>query len=334
MPDFCYGDPVSRSLVDVYVSDEDWFFGATVDAGKFNPDVDCPAWQQRNPQCMKPLHNTEKHLVLGTAGVSFHQAANWVVVRALEKVGYSVDVVDNVPHREMYPKFTAGEIDIVTGSDLPFNHAPWLWNYTQDFFIAGTINEATDIVLGAPSYTGVKSVSELTSSKSQFTPELLSLDEDACPQCVKMAKEYAQSLGFTVKEVSPAEFQKEVEMRIKKEETFAVSWYVPSYLQSRVAGLVNLVGDAAPFDRHNAGKTIVRHDSNLDTDTKTLLGAVFLGNAAIVEMDLMVNVKNMSPSEAADAWIQANPEMWQSFFGHLPKPSDATTSLESGIISV
>merc|ERR1712070_358417 len=139
---------------------------------------------------------------------------------------------------------------------------------------------------------------------------------------------------FTVKEVSPAEFQKEVEMRIKKEETFVVSWYVPSYLQSRVAGLVNLVGDAAPFDRHNAGKTIVRHDSNLDTDTKALLGAVFLGNAAIVEMDLMVNVKNMSPSEAADAWIQANPEMWQSFFGHLPKPSDAATSLESGIISV
>lgn len=58
VPDFCYGDPVSRSLVDVYVSNEDWFFGATVDAGKFSPDIDCPAWQQRNPQCMKPLETT------------------------------------------------------------------------------------------------------------------------------------------------------------------------------------------------------------------------------------------------------------------------------------
>jgi glycine betaine/proline transport system substrate-binding protein len=334
VPDFCYGNPVSRSLVDVYVSDEDWFFGATVDAGKFNPDVDCPAWQQRNPQCMKPMDAAQKHLVVGTAGVSFHQTANWVVVRALEKVGYSVDVVDNMPHREMYPKFTAGQIDVVTGSDLPFNHAPWLWNYTQDFFVAGTINEATDIVLGVPSYTGVKSVSELTSVKSKFSSELLSLDEDACPQCVNMAKEYAKSHGFTVREVSPVEFQQEVEARTNQQESFIVSWYVPSYLQSQVAGLVNLVGDEAPWNRHNAGKTIVRHDSDLDTDTKTLLGAVFVGNAAMVEMDLMVNVKNMSTSEAADAWIQANPEMWNSFFGHLPEPSNEAMFLENNIISV
>jgi glycine betaine/proline transport system substrate-binding protein len=254
--------------------------------------------------------------------VSFHQVANWIVVRALQRKGYTVDVVDNMPHRDLYPKFVAGEIDLVTGTDLPYNHAPWLWNHTDQFAVVGTVNEATDIVLGVPSYAGPTSVSELVSAKGDFTAELLSLDEDTCPQCVMMGQEYAETLGFQLREVSPNEFQKEVEARTEEQEYFAVSWYKPAYLQAQVDGLVNLVGDEAPWTRHNAGKTIARHDSNLDVDTKALLGAVFVGNGAIEEMDVMVNVKGMSPSAAADAWIKANPEMWESFFGRLSEPTN------------
>jgi len=273
----------------------------------------------------------EKHLTVGTPGVSFHQTANWVVVRALEEMGFTVDVVDDVPHRKMYPRFTAGEIDLVTGSDLPFNHAPWLWNHTQDFFIAGTVNEATNIVLGVPSYTGVKSVSELSASKDKFTTEVLTLDENTCPACVSMAREYAQKLGFDTREVTPTEFQDEVSKRTKNQESFIVSWYVPCYLQSVVQGMVNLVGDETPFDHHNVGKTIVRHDSNLDADTRALLSAIFVGNDAIVEMDVMVNVDKLTPAEAADAWIKSNPEMWQSFFGKLQKPASAQRFVENFI---
>jgi glycine betaine/proline transport system substrate-binding protein len=268
--------------------------------------------------------NDKKHLVLGTPGVSFHQVANWVVVRALEHIGHSVDVVDDVPHREMYPRFVAGEIDVVTGSDLPFNHAPWLWNSTDAFYVAGTVNEATDIVLGVPSYTGISTVSQLSKQKGDFTPELLSLDLNTCPACVALGKEYAERLGFTVREVSPEVFQQEVEERTAKKEAFAVSWYVPCYLQATVGGLANLVGDEAPWTRHNAGKTIARHDSDLDMETRTLLASVFVGNAAIQEMDVMVNVEGKTPLDAADAWIQANPEMWQSFFGKLSEPAAAS----------
>merc|ERR1711998_16743 len=56
VPDFCYGG-CDRSLVDVYVTDQDWFVSEMLESGKFNPDVDCPAWQARNPECMKPLMN-------------------------------------------------------------------------------------------------------------------------------------------------------------------------------------------------------------------------------------------------------------------------------------
>lgn len=267
-------------------------------------------------------HHHLHHLVVGCPGVSFHQVANWVVVKALERVGYTVYVHDQEPHRDMYPKFIAGEIDMVTGSDMPFNHAPWLWNHTDVFSVMGTVNEATDIVVGVPSYTGISSVSELVKAKDEFTPELLSLDEDTCPQCVMMGQTLADSLGYTLREISPAAFQEEVTERMSKEEKFAVSWYVPSYLQVLMAGLTNLKGDVDPWTRHNAGKVIVRNNiiAKLDDKTRSLLGAVFVGNAAISEMDVMVHQNGMDPQAAAEAWIETNHDMWESFFGKLSEP--------------
>jgi len=265
---------------------------------------------------------SERHLTVGTPGVSFHQTANWVVVRALEKLGYSVDVVDNIPHRDMYPKFVAGEIDLVTGSDLPYNHAPWLWNHTDQFAVVGTVNQATDIVLGVPSYAGVSRVSELVSAKGDFATELLSLDLNTCPQCVRQGQDFADANGFTLTEVSPTEFQSEVEKRVGNNEKFVVSWYVPCYLEVQVSGLVNLVGDVEPWNHHNEGKVIVRNDvlDWLDSKTRNLLGAVFVGNEAIQQMDVKVNVDGLEPQAAADAWINENQAKWGAYFGKLSDP--------------
>jgi len=46
-PDGCYGGANSR--VSFYTSDQAWFWEAT--ASGFNPEVDCPAWQEANPTC-------------------------------------------------------------------------------------------------------------------------------------------------------------------------------------------------------------------------------------------------------------------------------------------
>ena len=254
---------------------------------------------------------SEKHLIVGSPGVSFHRVANWVVVKGLERLGYTVDVNDQLPHRDMYPKFVAGEIDLVTGTDLPYNHAPWLWNHTDQFVVIGTVNEATDIVLGVPSYAGLASVSELVSAKGDFTTELLSLDEDTCPACVKMGQDFADSLGFTMRQVTPTEFQSEVRERVGNNEKFVVSWYVPCYLQALVSGLVNLAGDVEPWNHHNAGKIIIRRDSleKLDSEARNFLGAAFVGNDAIQQMDVRVNRDGMEESAAADAWIDDNQEI-------------------------
>jgi ABC-type proline/glycine betaine transport system substrate-binding protein len=265
---------------------------------------------------------SDKHLTVGSPGVSFHRVANYVVVKGLEKLGYTVDVVDQMPHRDMYPKFVAGEIDLVTGTDLPYNHAPWLWNHTDQFIVMGTVNEATDIILGVPSDAGPTSVSELVSAKDDFTNEILSLDEDTCPACVAMGQTFADSIGFTMRQVTPDEFQSEVAERVGNNEKFVVSWYVPCYLNVLVTGIANLAGDVEPWNHHNVGKIVVRRDrlDKLDEEARNFLSSAFVGNDAIQQMDVMVTRDGMSESDAAQQWIEDNPYLWDSFFGTLHDP--------------
>jgi ABC-type proline/glycine betaine transport system substrate-binding protein len=255
--------------------------------------------------------------------------ANWVVVKGLERLGYTVDIVDQMSHRDMYPKFVAGEIDLVTGTDLPFNHAPWLWNHTDQFVVMGTVNVATDIIVGVPSSAGLTSVSDLVSAKDDFTNEILSLDEDTCPACRDLGQQFADALGFTMRQVTPTEFQSEVAERVSKDEKFIVSWYIPSYLQALVSGMVNLAGDVAPWDRHNAGKIVVRRDrmNKLDEEARNFLGAAFVGNDAIQQMDVKVNRDGLSPASAAQQWIETNQDLWDSFFGILHNPNPASIQL-------
>lgn len=265
---------------------------------------------------------SERQITVGSPGVSFHQSANWVVVRGLERLGYTVTVMDQQPHRDMYPRFVAGEIDVVTGSDLPYNHATWLWNHTDQFFVMGTVNEATDILLGVPTYAGATKVSEFLDAKDDFHNEVLSLSTANCPICVKQGQDLADSLGWSLRELEPEEFQSEVAERISKQEKFVVSWYNPSYVQALVTGMQNLKGDVEPWTRHNIGKTICRFDSadKLTTEARNFLAAAFLGNDDIQQMDIKINIDGMEPKAAADAWIEENQRTFDSFFGTLHDP--------------
>merc|ERR1712086_962946 len=129
------------------------------------------------------------------------------------ELGYNVTVVDQLPHRYMYPNFTgssgfAATIDIVTGSDLPFNHIvylgptkydpdqnpPWQppanWQ-PKDWSVIGTTNEATDIILASASHTVAKT-SDLETVPASFSRQIVGLDQDTCPACVKTVSTWSR----------------------------------------------------------------------------------------------------------------------------------------------
>jgi glycine betaine/proline transport system substrate-binding protein len=269
--------------------------------------------------------NAAKTITIGTPGVSFHQVANWVVVRAMERLGYNVTVMDQQPHRLEYPKFTDpdGPIDIFTGSDLPWNHAPWLWNHTDEFAVVGTVNEATDILLGAPSYAAVGSVSEFVQQKERFPKVIYTVDLNHCPQCVFMSQKLADTIGFGVAQRAPEEFILIAREKMASKTPFVVSWYVPCWLVGELPGIATLRGDLAPFNHHNAGKTLIRRDrmGKLDSVALSVLSSVFVGNDGITLMDAAVNKQGLTPAVAADQWIANNSVLFESFFTKLPQPN-------------
>jgi ABC-type proline/glycine betaine transport system substrate-binding protein len=283
-------------------------------------------------QKQKTSASTDLKITIGTPGVSFHRTANWVVVRGLEQLGYEVTVMDQIPHRDMYPHFTGSDgqvptVDMVTGSDLPYNHLPFL-GPTQGkappagfvptvWEVIGSVNEATDIIMAVPPSATQKSVSDLTSVSATFTKELIGLDQDTCPACVTNGNALIASdlPGFTYKSHTSTEFMSAVKALEAKNTAFAAVWYVPTYLNAQV-DLVRLDGDLAPFNRSSQGKTIIRNDrkSKLTPAALKFVTSAFVGNANIVKMDTWVNVDGMTAQAAADKWIAENKETFDMFF--------------------
>lgn len=266
-----------------------------------------------------------KAVTIGTPGVSFHQVANMLAVRGLEQLGYTVTIVDQLPHRDMYPMFTGANgttisIDMVTGADLPYNHAEWLEPYISEYAAVGTMNEATDIIVSVTAGAGVTTVSELGNPPTGFIQTLIGLDEDTCPACVTNGNEIIASVpgmeDYTYEAYNSSEFVKVVSAREAAGEAFAVVWYVPTYLNDALPSLSQLTGDVAPFNESNQGKTLVRYDSlhKFTPPALHFIGAVFAGNTNIVDMDVDVNEEGMSAAQAADLWISQHKDTFDMFF--------------------
>eukprot|EP00658_Telonema_sp_P-2_P077374 TRINITY_DN6982_c0_g1_i1.p1 TRINITY_DN6982_c0_g1~~TRINITY_DN6982_c0_g1_i1.p1 ORF type:complete len:328 (-),score=55.68 TRINITY_DN6982_c0_g1_i1:304-1287(-) len=283
-------------------------------------------------------------LTVGTPGVSFHQVANWVVVRGLERLGYNVTVVDSLPHRDMYPMFTGsnGEhpsIDIVTGSDLPYNHLPYLgptkydpsvnppWHAPPNWRpsawrVIGTVIQTVEIVVAAPTAAIVSSVANLTTVPESFSRDIIGLDENTCPACVKNGNYLTQALGgaWHYKQHNGTAFVAAIEQKISAGETeFVAVWYQPTYLNGVVGGKLRQLDGTSPWptDTVNQGKIIIRNDriSKLTAEARGFLGSMFLTNKDVVEMDGWA--LQGSPEQAAARWIRENPHVFAMNMGQF-----------------
>ena len=254
----------------------------------------------------------------------------------------------------MYPMFTgsdpsrAATIDLVTGSDLPYNHLPYLgpshydpkanppWSAPPNWrpktwSVVGTVNEATDIVVGAPSAASVSSVADLVSAPASFSRTLVGLDENTCPACVKNGELLARALGgaWTYTGYNSTAFVDAVKGKLAAGESeFAVVWFVPTYLNGLLKTLKALDGTAPwPPTTANQGKVIVRNDrtGKLTEQARNFLGAVYIGNKHIVQMDSWA--QESTPKEAADKWIGQNPHIFDMFLGQFNTTATAPARL-------
>lgn len=279
--------------------------------------------------------------------MTFHQVLNWVIVRGLEKLGYKVNVVDQIRHQEMYPMFTGvnGDyptIDIVTGADLPYNHIQYLgpnpfkpdeepvpppanWTPTE-WFTIGSINEGSNIFLASPSGSGQTKVSDMKDVPSDFEKEIIMIDPVTCPRCMFNMKIFLDRIGGDWKPkffANNAEFLTEVRAKLDKGDTkFMVLWFEPSYLNGRLPELKKLqVTEPWPSSTINVGKILVRYDRyhKLTEQAKIFLASAFIGNEANIIMDEWQ--LTMGPQAAADKWIAENENhfnMYLNRFNYQP----------------
>jgi len=213
-------------------------------------------------------------------------------------------------------------VDIFVGSDLPYNHYPYLHAHTDVFSVVGTACDRTDIIITVPTYVEESRVSDLFHKSLNLNKTMLTLDEVACPACSKFALQLISQASPTTWSVGTGmtneEFVQEANKMMADKDKFAAVQVYPQWV-FREAPMKELQGDLGPFARTSASRTLARRDilDRLPMKVRNVLSGMFLPSRSVLDMDVLVH-KGSTPQEAADLWISKNMPSFQIFLGECP----------------
>jgi len=272
-------------------------------------------------------------IVIGSPVGSFHNATLQIYAQVLRDMGHTVTTVTDIQHAEMYPHFTGAGgasryIDMVVSSDLPNNHVTWLGDYKDTFNVVGTCYDLLQIYLAAPSYTGIKTLSEVKDAPG-MNKTLIGFDIDPCARCPDLANTWIKEelgAGFTYLPFSQKDLENELKRKLAAKEVFATTFWAPTYWDTLFPELQQLdMGKFGPM-LFNQGKALVSTASPLVTNTsyaRTLraVSSVFIGTKEVSKMDYSIyemqkqggTVADNAPYIVAQQWIKDNTATYQMF---------------------
>jgi len=272
-------------------------------------------------------------IVIATPVGSYHNATLQVYAQLLRDMGHTVTEVTDIPHAKMYPHFTGADganryIDMVVSSDLPNNHATWLGAHKDTFNVVGTCYDFLQIYLAAPSYSGIKTLSEVKDAPG-MNKTLIGFDIDPCAICPTLANKWIKEElgeGFTYMPFSQADLKTELTRKLAAKEVFATTMWSPTYWNALFPELQQLDMGRYTADLFNQGKVVVSTASPLITDpanarTLRAVSSVFIGDEQLTKIDYEIYKYKQkggaeyddAPYIAAQQWIKDNRKTYEMF---------------------
>jgi glycine betaine/proline transport system substrate-binding protein len=275
-----------------------------------------------NPQPLPPL-------VFGQLNHSVHQVAGEVARLLLQVLGYEVEVITG-GHSAMYTALANNRIDVFATAWLPQTHAVHFSMVSDKVEAIGEIYPG-HMLWGVPDYvpeSEVKTVDDLRRKtvSGQMTKTLHSIGEAAAltQSSRQIVREQGlEEAGFSVvtgtEQSCFAAFEAAVDA---KRWVVAPLWH-PNFLHGkyRIRELTGLnkyfeVGDTARF---LVSKEAIR--SKLSAEAMGVLGRININSTAVSQMDALVNLEQLTPFEAAHAWLIDHPTEAKQFLGITTEPA-------------
>jgi glycine betaine/proline transport system substrate-binding protein len=269
-----------------------------------------------------------RHVELGYVNLSFYEVTANLVQLVLERLGYNV-ALRSGSHAEIYPQLGSGEVDLFVAAWLPHAHAAYWEKYQDSTIKVAPLYEDARLFWAVPAYipeSEVRSVADLSkpdvAAKMQKEVRGPGADSGLMIGSRKIFAEYAlEQSGYQLLPGKPADWIANFNQNVAAQRWFVMPLWQPQYL-NREHKLRILEEPKALLGGADTAWLVGHKDlrSKVDARAWQALTRMSISVRSVTEMDWLVNVKKLSPRDAARNWIAANPDT-VSYWIH-PDPED------------
>jgi glycine betaine/proline transport system substrate-binding protein len=256
------------------------------------------------------------HISLGHVDLSFYEVTASLVQQVLERLGHNV-AVQKGSHAQVYPLVGSGELDLFVAAWLPHAHAGYWDQYKDSTQKIVALYDDARLFWAVPEYIAtseVKSVADLAkpevAAKMQKEIRGPGADSGLMIGSRKVVSEYGlEAAGYKLAPGKPADWIANFNENIASQRWFVMPLWQPQYL-NRVHKLRILDEPKKLLGGADTAWLVAHKDfrSKVDARTWQALQRMALSIRAVTELDYLVNVRNVSPRDAARNWMAAHPD--------------------------
>jgi glycine betaine/proline transport system substrate-binding protein len=228
----------------------------------------------------------------------------------LKDMGYDVEK-SMVAAGIMWSAVASGDADAFTTAWLPYTHASYWDEYGDDVVKLGVLYEGAKIGLVVPDYVTIDSIAEMKDYADEFQSRIVGIDSGAgiMKATMEQTKPTYGLDDWELVESSEAAMMAELERSVNNNEWIAITGWAPHWMFFSYD--LKFLED--PDETYGGSEQIViigREGFEEDfPDAAEFFANFKLTSAQLGEVMYMINVDGMDPSEAAQQWIDDNPDV-------------------------
>jgi glycine betaine/proline transport system substrate-binding protein len=258
---------------------------------------------------------------IGTIGLSFYAVTAAVVQAVLLRLGHAVTQSVGT-HPEMFPRLSAGDVDVLVAAWLPHAHAALHAPVAAQVVEGATLYDGARLFLAVPRSApdGIRAVGDL--ARPEFA-------EAADRRIVGVARGSGSALGaeammdayglraagWTLDIRSVAEWVAAMERGVAAERLFAAPLWTPLWTD-RAFGMRRLEDPLGVYGGADRAVVLVRREAwaAWPARSRAVLARLSLGREAVAQMDQATVRGGMSPEEAAQRWMASEASRVDAWF--------------------
>ena len=262
------------------------------------------------------------NVVLGQISLSFYAVTGAVVRQVLERLGYSVQVVEG-SHGHIFPRLADGEIDLLVAAWLPHGHAIYWERYGSQAEAIAVLYEGARFAWMVPTYVPadmVATIGDLRKAEvlEQMSKIIQGTGRDSGNMMVSADVMQAYGLeeaGYRLVPGTLSEFYGNYDRAVAARQWFVMPLWFPNFI-NRVGNMRPISEPEHRLGEANAGTLVANRAwvERMPDRTLRVLRRIRLGMDAVEEMDYDVNRAGKSPEQAARDWLQRNQERVDAWF--------------------